>query len=87
MRQLAGQRAAGYGIDPCCRHWYISAAGDGLNLVVEHARLAREQADKLAMGNGVTHRELATFELSLSFSTTHAPLLRCPTPYQYPAAI
>lgn len=39
------------------------AAGDGLDLATERARLAREQADKIAMQNAVTRGELAPVSL------------------------
>lgn len=35
------------------------SGGDGLNLATERARLAKEQADRIAMQNAVTRKELA----------------------------
>ncbi|WP_349609122.1 terminase small subunit [Cupriavidus sp. DF5525] len=51
-----------------CSHLRETAAGraseeEGLDLVTERARLAKEQADRIALQNEVTRRELAPVHL------------------------
>lgn len=56
-------QAAGEWLKAYCAHLREVAAGrlagDGFDLATERARLAREQADKIAMQNAQTRRELA----------------------------
>lgn len=46
-----------------CAHMREIAAGRSLDLAQERARLAREQADKVAMQNAITRREHAPVEV------------------------
>ncbi|MFT4197685.1 MAG: terminase small subunit [Pseudoxanthomonas sp.] len=62
-RILSAGDSAGEWLLAYCEHMREMAAGrggdDGPALVAERARLAREQADKIAMQNAVTRNELA----------------------------